>query len=376
MTTLSHAIVLRAELDPLAGVTNPGPHQRYRWPRLDVEQRPLGALRPGYVRVRMELVGVCGTDLHAARADLSTGYILGSAPLELGVEGRVIGHEGVGRIVEVGEGVTTLAPGAAVTFESLLSCLACETCRRGQFNHCAHARLVGGQVDGLFRDTVDLPVQLAHDVSDLVRTSDGLRAAACVEPVACSYVAVRRAAVRPGSRVVVFGAGPVGLYAAMLCQEAFGARVDLVEPVPLRRELAAAWCDRAYEPEEFFEAKSAEAFDVVIEASGDLTNVDRVLGRLAPCARVALLARCGQPLRLERVDYLITNGTTVFGSRGHLGGAFGDVLRLLRAGRLPLGEAVTGIARGLDGIREELQSPDPFERRHVKLLARLGDAGE
>lgn len=285
----------------------------------------------------------------------------------------MLGHEGVGCIVEVGDGVTTLSRGDFVTFESLLSCQECTACRRGRFNHCSHAKLVGGEVDGLFRDVVDLPARLAHQVSDLARSPEGMRAAACIEPAACAYVAATRAGVKPGHRVVVFGAGPIGIFAAMLCREAFCARVEVVEPLTMRRELAGAWCERTYDVEEFFASDDQDPIDVVIEAAGDAGNLDRVVGRLGACAQVALLARSGQPLHLEKADYLITNGITVFGSRGHLGGAFEDVLRLYRAGRLPLHAAVTDVVDGLEGIQRELLANDSFESRHAKVLAQLDD---
>lgn len=371
MVSVSSAVVLYAERQPLAGVSAPGPHQLYRWPRLDIEPRPLGPLRPGDLRVRMSLVGICGTDLHVAHADPDTGYILGSVPFDVGPSGRVLGHEGVGRIVDVGDGVTTFTRGDFVTFESLLSCQTCTACRRGQFNHCAHARLIGGQVDGLFRDVVDLPARLAHRVTDLAQSPAGLRAAACAEPAACAYVAAARAAVRPGHRVVVFGAGPIGIFAAMICREAFCARVEVVEPLSMRRELVRPWCERAYEVEEFFASDAGEPIDVVIEASGAASNLDRVVDRLGPCASVALLARTGQPLHVAQADHLITRGIGIFGSRGHLGGAFEDVLRLYRAGRLPLHAAVTGVVDGLEGVRQALGSEGAFEQRHAKLLARL-----
>jgi threonine dehydrogenase-like Zn-dependent dehydrogenase len=321
----------------------------------------------------MLFVGICGTDLHAVRADPRSGYIVGSAPLEVGASGRILGHEGVGRVVEVGEGVTGLSVDTVVTFESLLACHACATCRRGQFNHCYNARLIGGQVDGLFREVVDVPARAVHDVSDLACSAEGLRAAACIEPAACAHVAAVRAEVAPGSRVVVFGGGPIGIFAAMLCREGFGASVDVVEPVPFRRQLAATWCDRVYDVGEFFADARRDSIDVVLEASGDLRNIERVLERLTPCARVALLARSGKPLRLPHVDQLITGGISIFGSRGHLGGAFDDVLRLVRSGRLPLHAAVTGVVDGLEDLRHELEADDRFEHRHAKVLARLAD---
>jgi threonine dehydrogenase-like Zn-dependent dehydrogenase len=350
-----------------------GGRARHRWPRLAVESRPLGRLAPGSLRVRILLAGVCGTDVHILRADPRTGEIACSAPLDVGPEGRVLGHEGVGQVCEVGEGVRTFAAGDVVTLESMMTCQECVACRRGQFNQCTRGRLIGTELDGFFRALVDVPARIAHDVSDLARTAEGLRAMACVEPAACAHVALTRLAVRPGERVVVFGAGPIGLYTAMLCRAAFGAGVDVVEPIALRREAVRPWADRVWDVEEFFAAASGEPFDVVVEASGQLDNVDRLFSRLAACARVGLLARCGQALRIEAVDHLISNGISIVGSRGHLGGSFADVLGLCRAGRLPLQRSVTGMVDGLDALRRELLSPDPIEHRHAKMLARLGE---
>src|SRR5581483_2372611 len=120
-----------------------GGRERYRSPRLTIESRPLPARpAPGDLRVRMLLAGVCGTDMHLVRADPRTGYIVGSVPLDVGTAGRVLGHEGVGQICDVGEGVDRFAVGDVVTFESILTCRECVPCRRGLFNQCRRGRLV------------------------------------------------------------------------------------------------------------------------------------------------------------------------------------------------------------------------------------------
>jgi threonine dehydrogenase-like Zn-dependent dehydrogenase len=369
----AEVLVLRAERAPLPGVPQPGPHQTYRHPRLLVEKRELGRLAPGQVRVEMLYAGLCGTDLHVAQCDPRTGYVLGSAPFSLDPEGRVLGHEGVGRIVAVGDGVHYLGPGRLVTFESIIRCYQCDPCRRGDFNQCERAVLLGMERDGLFGSVVDVPALLAHDVSDLEDLEGGLRAAACVEPAACGYVAASLCRVTPGDRVLVFGAGPIGLFSAMLCRLAFGAvAVHVVEPVPFRRGLAARWADRAWGVEEFFAQPPPLRFDVLIEASGALENVDRAFRLLGPNGRVALLARSGRPLSLGGVDHMITNNISILGSRGHLCGAFSDVLSLFRAGRIPLHDAVTEVVDGLHGLRESLADPAAVIGRNCKVLARIG----
>lgn len=122
MSGTAGVLVLHADREPRAGVANRGPRDTYRNPRLRIEERALGAVAPGCVRVEMVYAGVCGTDVHTAAADPDTGYVVGSAQLEVGPAGRVLGHEGVGRVVEVGERAGTLRRGELVTFESLLHC--------------------------------------------------------------------------------------------------------------------------------------------------------------------------------------------------------------------------------------------------------------
>ena len=356
----------------MAGVECPGPQQIYRRPQLTVEERSLGSVPAGHVRVEMDLVGICGTDLHALQCDPATGYILGSTPLEIGPEGRVLGHEGIGRVREVGSGVAGICRGDWVVFESLETCNRCEACRKGHFNQCVNVVLVGMQRDGLFAEVADLPAQLAHDVSDIAASDSGRRAAACIEPAACSLVALSLARLRPAEDVLIFGAGPIGLFAAMLSRLAFGAAsVQVVEPLRFRRDFARRWADRVYDVEEFFAEPVWRRTDVLLEASGQLENVDRALLCLSPNGRVALLGRSGRPLTLRRVDHVITNNLSIIGSRGHLGGAVGDLLRLYRNTRLPLHEAVTGVVHGLGGLKGVLEDPAALTAKHCKLLAQL-----
>ena len=169
---------------------------------------------------------------------------------------------------------------------------------------------------------------------------------------------------------MIFGAGPIGAIAALLARFAFGAAaITVVEPLAARRALVQRWADHVADRVEA--SADAAPIDVVVECSGVLDNIDRVVERLAPNARVVLLARQGAPLTVRRVDHLITNHVAILGARGHLGGAMADVLRLVRAGRLPLAEVVTGVVDGLDALRRALEAPAELARTECKLLARL-----
>jgi threonine dehydrogenase-like Zn-dependent dehydrogenase len=228
------------------------------------------------------------------------------------------------------------------------------------------------QRDGLFAEVVDLPVQLAHDVSDLAASEPGRRAATCIEPAAGSLVALSLAALKPGENVLIFGAGSIGVFAAMLSRLVFGAAtVQIVEPLPFRREFARQWADRICDVEEFFAEPTWRPADVLIETSGHLQNVDRALLRLGANGRTALLGRSGMALILHRVDHMITNNLSIIGSRGHLGGAVGDLLRLCRDARLPLHDAVTSVVHGLGGLKRALEEPASLTEKQCKVLAQL-----
>lgn len=368
----SKVVVIYADRKPLEGIANPGPHQLYRNPRVSVEERVLEGLHADDIRVEMIYAGVCGTDVHLVETNPDTGYIRCSAPAEIPPEGRIIGHEGVGKVIAVGSNVHNVKPEDYVTFESIIVCHHCDVCRKGQFNQCRHARLLGLEQDGLFGMVVDVPSMLAHDVTELARTDKDFRATACIEPAGVAYVACQNTHIVAGDVTVVFGAGPIGLLSAMLAKVVFGASVvHVVEPIAFRRKLAEKWSDHVYDVNEFFE-DCPRSVDAVIESSGDMNNISRIFRHVNANGRITLLARSGAQFVLDDVDHMITNAVAVIGSRGHLGGAFTNILRLYKNGRIPLDEIVTDVVSGPEVLRDLLKSPERILKENCKVLVRLG----
>ncbi|MCI5145701.1 MAG: alcohol dehydrogenase [Candidatus Electrothrix sp. AR3] len=367
----SEIIVVHAERSPMEGIADPGPHQIFKNPSVSLEKRLLGALLSDDIRVEILYAGICGTDAHLIAKDPHTDYIRSSAPADIPQQGRVIGHEGVGRILEIGANVRHLQVGAIVVFESIIVCHYCDVCRKGNFNQCHHAKLLGLEKDGIFATIADIPAMVSHDISALIESDKDLRAAACIEPAGVAYVACQNTAIRGGDSVVIFGAGPIGLFAAMLSKTIFGASaVHIVEPLEFRRNFAQKWCDHVYTVEEFF-AQPPQGVDVVIEASGVLENVNLIFRRMNANGRIALLARSGVPLILDAVDHMITNAITLIGSRGHLGGAFSDILRLHKEGRIALDEIVTTVLDSPAELIALLNTPEKLFVENCKVLVRF-----
>jgi L-iditol 2-dehydrogenase len=200
--------------------------------------RPLPDLKPWEVRVRVQAVGICGSDLHS----YSEGAI-GDTPCEYPM---VLGHEPAGVVTEVGAGVTGWSPGDRAALEPALYCYHCEPCLAGRHNICANIRFLStpGHA-GFFREYVDLP---AGNLMGIPRFMP-MDAATMIEPLAVALHSMQFAAMGIGETAVVFGAGPIGLLTAACLKQAGAGRIWAVEPVAHRREMARLMgADAALDP--------------------------------------------------------------------------------------------------------------------------------
>jgi threonine dehydrogenase-like Zn-dependent dehydrogenase len=193
---------------------------------------------PNDAIVRLTSSAICGTDLH---------FVRGTMPGTK--EGRILGHEGVGVVEEVGDYVRNLRPGDRVVIPSTVACGTCSYCRAGHYSQCDNANPNGegtaffggpedaGGLDGLQAERARIPyanvglVKLPDDVSDeqAILISD-------IFPT--GYQAAEQAEVQPGDVVCVFGCGPVGLFAIWSAFHLGAARVIAVDQKPDRLEAA------------------------------------------------------------------------------------------------------------------------------------------
>jgi L-iditol 2-dehydrogenase len=222
---------------------------------------------PGEVQVRIEAVGVCGSDLHA--------YSEGAVGDMLNVYPMVLGHEPAGRIVKTGAGVTSLAPGNRGALEPALFCYHCEFCLSGRHNVCANIRFLSNpHHPGFFRELINLPV------ANFLPIPAGMsfEEAALHEPLSVALHSLRLASVGPGETVAVIGAGPIGLLTIAALRSVKAGRIWAVEPLAHRRELARGiGADVVLEPgealEEILTATGRRGVDCAIDcAARELTT--------------------------------------------------------------------------------------------------------
>lgn len=327
----------------------------------------------GMVRLKMLRVGVCGTDLHLmeTRPD---GVIRCTSPIWIPPQGRIVGHEGVGEIHEIGHGVENVSVGDLVCCESVQTCGSCRECRKGCFNQCEKAVLLGLQTDGLFSEFADIPSRMVHKVTDLVKESTDLDGLVCLEPAAVAFLACQNARISPGDSVLVVGAGPIGYLSAQLARQAFGAsKICVSEPLDFRRNHVSPLVDTTVHPSTL--GTILDKFDVVIEAAGALCDINTLIRLMRPNGRMVLLARTGGCMSIDTVDDMISKSLTIVGSRGHLGGAFDALIGLLRAGKLDLSKCVTRVASGLSELISVLENPTDAARYECKITVDLSRMG-
>jgi L-iditol 2-dehydrogenase len=203
----------------------------------------IGDPGPGEVQVRVEAVGVCGSDIHA--------YTEGAVGGNPNVYPMLLGHEPAGRIVKAGARVTGLAVGDRGALEPALYCYHCEFCLSGHHNVCANIRFLSTPgYPGFFRELVNLPVANFKAIPAGMSYGE----AALAEPLAIALHSLRLASIGRGEMVAVIGAGPIGLLTIAALRAAGAGRIWAVEPLAHRRELARGiGADVALEPGEALE---------------------------------------------------------------------------------------------------------------------------
>src|SRR5919108_3385318 len=178
---------------------------------LRIEEREVPEPGPREVLVEIAAVGVCGSDVHYYEHGRIGSHVV-RAPM-------VLGHESAGRIVRLGPDVQRHAVGDGVTLEPGVPWGRCRECRAGRYNLCRDVRFFATPpIDGAFANYVTIHEDFAFALPDSVSDDAG----ALMEPLSVGIWACRKAGVSPGDRVLVTGAGPIGLL-ALQCALAFGA---------------------------------------------------------------------------------------------------------------------------------------------------------
>ena len=245
---------------------------------LRLHDEPVPSPSEGEELLRITAVGICGSDLHWLEEGSIGDAVLGS-PL-------VLGHE-FAAVVASGK-----REGLRVAVDPSIPCGQCRYCRDGNTNLCSGLRFAGhGSEDGALRTFMAWPARRLHAIPDSFSDEAG----ALLEPLGVAIHAVDLGKIKDGSRVGIFGCGPIGLLIAQVAI-ARGAKIVLAtEPVAIRREAAllfgaAIALDPKAKgfPEELRRASAPDGLDVAFEASNDSRAVQDAVDAVRPGGRVVV----------------------------------------------------------------------------------------
>jgi L-idonate 5-dehydrogenase len=252
---------------------------------LTIENRPEPQAPEGEVLIQFGAGGICGSDLHYYQEGRAGDFAVR--------EPMVLGHEVAGEVVAVGPNVTKIQPGQRVAVNPTRACRLCYYCLSGRSNLCRNVRFFGSaarfpHVQGAFAEFFTVSEQQCVPIPE----SLSYRVAACAEPLAVTLHAVSRAGKVLGRRVLVTGAGPIGVLAVAAARLAGATEIvvtDLFdEPLAIAKRMGATGVVNVKSASSELEAfaKDGGRFDVAIEVSGNPRALENCIDATRPGGRI------------------------------------------------------------------------------------------
>lgn len=305
-------------------INNPG--------EVDIIEQAMPVRKQGEALLKILYGGICGSDLGTYRGT----FAYASYP-------RIPGHEFSAEIIEIGDNDRNLKPGMIVTCNPYFNCGHCYSCQRGLVNCCTSNETMGAQRDGAFSEYITMPIERIYDGKGL-----SAKTLALIEPFCISYHGISRANIQPNDKVLVIGAGTIGVLAAVAAK-AKGAKVYISDVAENKMNYAIETfgLDGGIlndSPENFIkrveEITNGNYFDVTIEAVGLPSTFQACIDAAAFGAR---MVQIGVGKRTHEFDFTLLQKKelNVYGSRNALKKDFLELIDLVKSGKVNLEKIVT-----------------------------------
>lgn len=324
--------------------------------RCELVEVPEPVARPGAAVVDVHLCGICGTDVHG---------FLSSSPYNP----AICGHEWVGTVTAVGDGVGNVSDGDRVVAAIAAPCGRCGNCRGGRTAYCTTAFLGMVGRDALAPPHGGFAPRIALDASRLIPAVHGLtdEQAAIVEPATVALHAVRRTPPSVASTVIVQGCGPIGLLTLQAARAAGAGDVVAVDPNPVRRELALrVGATGALTPQEAAERFGRMGADLVYECAGVPATVQSAVDFARQGGTVNLVGLASGQATINPHTWLMRE-ITVIASLGYLHHEFPMAMDLIADGLIRT-EPLHDRTVGLDDLAATIELLADHPAEAVKVL--------
>jgi alcohol dehydrogenase len=327
---------------------------------IDIEEP--GAPGPGETLVRVDRVGICGTDL---------GGYLGKMPFFS--YPRIPGHELGVEILEIGEGVENIRVGDRCSVEPYINCQACYPCRRGHTNCCEHHQTIGVMCDGGLTEKILLPARKMHPANKL-----SAEQCALVETLAIGCHAIDRGNPQAEESVLVIGAGPIGLSAVEFARLS-GAKTIVMDRVPSRLDFCrdkmgvehTLLAGTGTEIEELEALTDGNRADVVVDATGSNHSMAKALEYCAFKGRLVYVGITQAELALPHAPALHRRELDILASRNALAGDFTRIIQLIEDGDINTQPWITH-RTSFDNMIDVFESYTRPETGVIKAVVEMG----
>lgn len=318
-------------------------------------------VKEGEALLKILYGGICGADVAS---------YTGNQPFT--TYPRIPGHEFSAEIVSIPENDRGLKEGDIVTCNPYFNCGECYSCERGFVNCCTDNKTMGVQRDGSFCEYVAMPIERIYDGKGL-----SAQQLALVEPFTISYHALNRAKVKKGDKVLVVGAGPIGLFALISAVEK-GAEVYVADILDGRLKKALDFGAKGVINskennivEKAMEITGGNGFDVCVEACGSSVTFLNSIDCAAFAANIILIGN-GKRETTFLHSILLKKELNVFGSRNSLKSDFMDVIDIIASGRVDVMKMVSDIYP-MDKADDAFKALANNQGDLCKVLVNIGD---
>lgn len=284
--------------------------------RFAEREGPIPVAPHGCALMRMERVGVCGSDFHA---------FAGRQPIY--TYPRIIGHELSGIVVEVAPNNFGIQAGDRCAIEPYISCGKCRACAMHRNNCCEHIRLFGIHIDGGMQEYLSVPLNLLHKSDHL-----SLDQLALVETLGIGAHAVERSSLKKGDEALIIGAGPIGIAVAQFAA-AIGAGIHIIEKSEWRREFVEAM---GYAASPIADGCQADA---VFDATGNAAAMSSSLNYVATGGSLIFVGLTRDPVCFDDVLFH-RKEVTLLASRNSVG-LFPQIIQLIEQNRIDTSRWIT-----------------------------------
>jgi len=274
------------------------------------------------VLVKIKAVGVCGSDIEYYEHGRIGDFVV-EKPL-------ILGHEASGEVVEAGENVASLEVGDRVALEPGIPCRKCEFCKSGRYNLCSDVQFMATPpVDGAFREYVVYPADFVFKIPEDASYEE----AALIEPLSVGIHAVERAQLKLGDRILIFGAGPIGLLTLQVALAEGASHAVVLDLSDARlakaKELGADEVVNVGKTD--LVKEFTDDFDIVFEAAGAPTTIPKALRFVRRGARIVLIGHSSVNEAKLDPNLVITKELSIRGTYRYAN-TYPKALRLMQKG--------------------------------------------